>query len=145
MKPLISFATLVRARFIGLAIALGLLAMIGLTFRNESAIEVTHHDLRWSSQVTAYRVVQLSDLHIQRFDVAEKAIATEVQALRPDLVLLTGDAIDRVDALPFLQTFLAALGSVPVVAVPGNWEHWSGVEFKALETVFLNRPMACSC
>lgn len=140
MKPLISFATLVRARFIGLAIAFGLLAMIGLTFRNESAVEVTHHDLRSSSQVTAYRVVQLSDLHIQRFDVAEKAIATEVQALRPDLVLLTGDAIDRVDALPFLQTFLAALGSVPVVAVPGNWEHWSGVEFKALETVFLKRP-----
>lgn len=64
MKPLISFATLVRARFIGLAIALGLLAMIGLTFRNESAVEVTHHDLRSSSQVTAYRVVQLSDLSL---------------------------------------------------------------------------------
>jgi len=140
VKHLIWFTPFVRARFIGLAIALGLLAMIGLTFRNESAVEVTHHDLRSSSQVTVYRVVQLSDLHIQRFDVAEKAIVAQVQALHPDLVLLTGDAIDKADALPFLQTFLAGLGSVPVVAVPGNWEHWSGVDFKALETMFLNQP-----
>jgi predicted MPP superfamily phosphohydrolase len=72
--------------------------------------EITHHDLRSSSQVTAYRVVQLSDLHIQRFDAAEKAIVAQVQALHPDLVLLTGDAIDKADTLPFLQTFLAALG-----------------------------------
>lgn len=104
------------------------------------SLEITHHDLRSSSQINAYRVVQLSDLHIQRFDMAEKAIAAQVQALHPDLVLLTGDALDRADALPLLQAFLAALGSVPVVAVPGNWEHWSGVDFKALETVFLNRP-----
>ena len=140
MKPLISFAAVVGARFIGLAIALGLLTMIGLTFRNESTVEVTHHDLRSSSQVTAYRVVQLSDLHIQRFDVAEKAIATEVQALRPDLVVLTGDTIDRDKALPVLQAFLAALGPVPVVAVPGNWEHWSGVDFRALDALLLNQP-----
>ncbi len=139
MKQLIQFTTLARVRFIGLAIVLSLLAVLGLAFRNGSEVEVTHHNLRSSSQVVAYRVVQLSDLHIQRFDVAEKAIVAQVQALRPDLVLLTGDALDNADALPFLQAFLAALGSVPVVAVPGNWEHWSGVDFKALEMLFLNR------
>lgn len=129
-----------RIGLIAAALVFLLLSALWMCSGKLPPLEITHHVLQSSSQVTTYRVVQLSDLHIQRFDVAEKAIATEVQALRPDLVLLTGDAIDRVDALPFLQAFLAALGSVPVVAVPGNWEHWSGVDFKALETMFLNQP-----
>ena len=92
-----------------------------MVWRNGSALEVTLHDLRKSSLGEAFRVVQLSDLHLQRFDSAEKNIVTQVQALRPDLVVLTGDAIDRADALPVLQKFLSALGSLPVMAVPGNW------------------------
>jgi uncharacterized protein len=129
-----------RIGLIAAALVFLLLPALWMFSARVPPLEITHHDLRSSSQIAAYRVVQLSDLHIQRFDVAEKAIAKQVQGLRPDLVLLTGDAIDKADALPFLQSFLAALGSVPVVAVPGNWEHWSGVDFTALETVFLNQP-----
>lgn len=129
-----------RIGIIAAALVFLLLPALWVWSARVPAFEVTHHDLRLSSQVTAYRVIQLSDLHIQRFDVDENAIAAQVQALRPDLVVLTGDALDKADALPFLQAFLAALGSVPVVAVPGNWEHWSDVDFKALETLFHNQP-----
>jgi predicted MPP superfamily phosphohydrolase len=131
------------ARFIwlvSLVLATGLFIALGLFWRSESDIEVTHHDMRTPSQTTSFRVVQLSDLHLQRFGEAEKAIVAQVQTLKPDLVVLTGDAIDRADALPVLKDFLAALGSIPVVAVPGNWEHWSGADFPALVTLFADQP-----
>lgn len=96
--------------------------------------------MRGASQAPAFRAVQLSDLHLQHFGKAEKAVVAQVLALQPDLVVLSGDAIDRADALPVLQSFLQALDGLSVVAVPGNWEHWSGVDFKALVTMLADRP-----
>lgn len=125
---------------ISLVLTIGLLAALGLFWRNGSDIEVTRHDMRGSSQTTGFRVVQLSDLHLQHFGEAEKIIVNQVQALQPDLVVLTGDAIDRAEALAVLKSFLVALGSTSVVAVPGNWEHWSGVDFPALIALFEDHP-----
>jgi len=129
-----------RIALVGVSLIFVVLPALWLFWTRAPAFEVTHHVLRSLTQTVAYRVVQLSDLHLQRFDVFEKAIAAQVQALHPDLVVLTGDFIDRADALPVLQAFLATLGPVSVVAVPGNWEHWSGVDFSALEGLLLNQP-----
>ena len=122
------------------ALSLGLLAISVLAWLRGPDLEITRHDLRKPSSGEAFRIVQLSDLHLQRFDTAEKTIVMQVQALQPDLVVLTGDAIDRVDALPVLQKFMSALGSLPLMAVPGNWEHWSDVDFRALSALFTDRP-----
>ena len=129
-----------RIALVAVALIFSVLPALWLFWTRAPAFEVTHHNLRSPTQAAAYRVVQLSDLHLQRFDVFEKAIAAQVKVLHPDLVVLTGDAIDRDKALLALQAFLAALGPVPVVAVPGNWEHWSGVDFRALEALLLNQP-----
>ena len=74
------------------ALILAVLAICLLAWLRGPDLEVTLHDLRKSSLGEAFRVVRLSDLHLQRFDSAEKNIATQVQALQPDLVVLTGDA-----------------------------------------------------
>lgn len=118
--------------FLGVAVVRGIPA--------EPEFEVTHHDIRGASQAPTFRVVQLSDLHLQRFGATEKSVVAQVLALQPDLVVLSGDVIDRADALPVLQSFLQALDGLSVVAVPGNWEHWSGVDFKALATILADRP-----
>jgi len=129
-----------RIWMIWAALLIGSLTMCVMVWRNGSDLEVTHYDLSKQAPGEALRVVQLSDLHLQRFDSVEKNIVAQVQALQPDLVVLTGDAIDRADTLPVLQTFLDALGSLHVVAVPGNWEHWSEVDFRALNALFAGRP-----
>ena len=129
-----------RTCFMVLMATLALAAAVAWVLRGEPEFEVTHHDLRGAPQVPAFRVVQLSDLHLQRFGTTEKAVVARVLALQPDLVVLSGDAIDRADALPLLQSFLHALGQLTVVAVPGNWEHWSGVDIKALGAVLADRP-----
>ena len=129
-----------RTWAIFLTIGLSICAGLSFTLRDGYAPVVTLHDLRNTDVVQAFRVVQLSDLHLQRFDVDEKIIVSKVIALKPDLVVLSGDAIDRPDALPALRLFLTALAEVSVVAVPGNWEHWSGVDLKALNDLMLEHP-----
>lgn len=95
-------------------------------------LDVSIHDMRLGNAGDGVRVVQLSDLHIQDFNRRELEVANRVKALKPDLVVLSGDVIDRQDRLPTLHTFLTALGDTPIVAVLGNWEYWADIDLRAL-------------
>lgn len=95
-------------------------------------INVSIHDMRPGGDGDGIRVVQLSDLHLQDFGRRERDVVSRVNALKPDLVVLSGDVIDSKDRLPQLRSFLAALGDMPMVAVLGNWEHWADVDLHAL-------------
>ena len=95
-------------------------------------IDVSIHDMRSDKAGDGIRIVQLSDLHIQDLSRREVEVANRVKALKPDLVILSGDVIDRQDRLPMLHSFLAALGDTPIVAVLGNWEYWADVDLHAL-------------
>jgi len=95
-------------------------------------IKVSVHKTRSTEIQDAVRVVQLSDLHIQKIDQRELAVLDQVKRLTPDLLVLSGDVIDKADRLPELHAFLAALEGIPTVAVLGNWEYWSGVDLGAL-------------
>lgn len=77
------------------------------------------------------RVAQLTDLHISRNFPAEwtRAVVDRTNALRPDIILLTGDLMDgspalrREDFAP-MADLRAPLG---VFACPGNHEYYSGL------------------
>ena len=98
-------------------------------------VDVVRHDLRASADLQPIRLVQISDLHLKAFGAHEQGLAAQLIALAPDVVVLSGDAVDRADALPLLQSFVRAFAPVPVLLVPGNWEHWSGLDFIALQTM----------
>lgn len=120
---------------------LALMTLLGMAaFVDTARLEVNRYDLRSDQQRSGLRVVQLSDLHLQSIGADEQKVVQQVQALRPDLLVLSGDMVDRKDALPVLAAFLEAVGPVRTVAVPGNWEHWSEVDFVALQTLFQSRP-----
>jgi predicted MPP superfamily phosphohydrolase len=75
------------------------------------------------------RLVQLSDLHLRAVDRHAERIAEAVHELRPDMLVLTGDAIDRADSAPLLSTFLTLLPDVAHrIAILGNWEHWARLD-----------------
>lgn len=88
----------------------------------------THRLGRNGPPASAVRLVQLSDLHHSRFGWREAQILERLAALRPDVIVLTGDAIDDVERLADFDRFLAGLPKVPTYAVVGNWEVWSGVD-----------------
>lgn len=76
------------------------------------------------------RIVHLSDVHLgwtTSEDLLEQALDQTRQA-DPDLVVLTGDYLNRgLRFLPQLKSFVARLPR-PCIAVMGNHDHWAGVD-----------------
>jgi predicted MPP superfamily phosphohydrolase len=114
-----------------LTLALGLCGYVFLLGPHH--IEVTHHRLRAQSADKGLRLVQLTDLHLDRFGPDEKRWVAMVQALSPDVIVISGDSIEHSRQLPALNALLQALAPTPTYVTPGNWEHWSGVDFQALK------------
>ena len=78
------------------------------------------------------KVVQLSDIHISRMLTAEWArqMVAQVNALQPDLILITGDSVDgsvaaRAQAVSELGALHARYG---VFMAPGNHEYYYGLD-----------------
>ncbi len=83
------------------------------------------------------KIVQISDLHIQSVGYALEQMAIKVNQSTPDLIVFTGDSIDRAEKLPVLESFLALLEqSIPKAAIVGNWEYWSNVNFVELSQLY---------
>lgn len=102
-------------------------------------VTVTRHRLGTLGGATA-RIAQLTDLHLQSVGRHEERIAAAVAALRPDLILLTGDSVDHAGSLDLLDGFLALLDAgTPKLAILGNWEHWAGVDLPRLARVYERR------
>jgi len=72
------------------------------------------------------KIVQLSDLHLHHISRAYRTAIDVIRRERPHLVVITGDLVDRpeqtVACIAFLSE-LRAVAGVPVVVVPGNWDH----------------------
>lgn len=96
-------------------------------------IEVTRHQLREGAADKALRLVQLTDLHLERFGPDEIRWVKTVKALSPDIIVISGDTLEDPKQLPALTALIHALGPSPIIVTPGNWEHWSGVDFQALK------------
>lgn len=86
-----------------------------------------------SSRVVA---VQLSDLHLSEIGARERRILEVVGQLSPDLVILSGDVIDRPETLPVLTQFLRQLAGRHKFAVLGNWEYWSDLDLPSLQQLY---------
>jgi predicted MPP superfamily phosphohydrolase len=82
------------------------------------------------------RIVQISDLHLHGVADRDERLARQIRALNADAVVFTGDIIDRAENLALLESFLAALGPSPRIAVLGNWEYWSNVDLKRLRAIY---------
>ena len=122
-----------QARWLAVAAA-GLLALVALA-QGLRPPEVRAHEVRVSGLRPEYdglRIVQLTDLHVGPLFGAgwvRERIA-QVEALRPDLVLVTGDLVDHDGVLseslaPLFRRLRARLG---VWGVLGNHEFYAGLD-----------------
>ena len=86
-----------RRDFLGYLLTGGAALFAGRVAGNVYHAEVTHHHLTLPKLKQAVRVVQLSDLHYGPY-LHEGSVATwvaQAQAERGDLIVLTGDTVDR--------------------------------------------------
>lgn len=124
----------------GAAVAvLGVEAM----FVEPARLTITTHRLRGgargarAARGSAARIVQLTDLHLRSISGFHERLARAVAALHPDLIVITGDSIDRGASLPLLGEFLDLLDpSTPKLATWGNWEHYLDIGLPAIAAVY---------
>ena len=102
-----------------------------------SRITVTYHEIGPGSGGPRVRMVQISDLHLQKVSRHVRKVARIVNELSPEVILLTGDMIDRADRIGELESFLRLLDPrVEKYAVLGNWEHWARVDVAQLRAIY---------
>jgi uncharacterized protein len=134
--------TLPRRAFLGqmttgsaILVASGTSLHGGLFGRHDYRIEEIPIVLRGlPPTLDGYTIVQLSDIHVGTFvqEPELRAAAALVRDARADLVVLTGDLVDHDPAfapkLGALARRLTGLARDGVVAIPGNHDHYAGVE-----------------
>ena len=114
-----------------IAAGLGAVGAAGLTYG--AGYEVRAFRLR---QVTIgclppghrdLRVLHLSDIHRTPAQSRKRRWLSELAALKPDLVINTGDNLSHPDSVPPVMQALAGLQSVPGVFVFGSNDYWGPV------------------
>lgn len=75
------------------------------------------------------RLVHISDLHIRSFYDYYQRIAETVNALAPEIILITGDFLEKDRNISDVRRFLDLLRATKgIYAVQGNWEYWARLE-----------------
>lgn len=85
------------------------------------------------------KIVQISDLHLKKFNHRTQQIIEQVNQLHPDIVVLTGDSIDKADQINGYDRFLSLLDrKIAKYAILGNWEYKSKVDLATLTKIYNN-------
>lgn len=128
-----------RKKFIYSGIALAGSAVLTNAFWFEK------HFIEWNefyignatSDTNNLKIVQLSDLHLNSINNALEKLAQKLNEITPDLIAITGDAIDQAYNLHLLDSYLGLIDNdIPKVAILGNWEYWAEVNLKKLRAVY---------
>ncbi|WP_306798602.1 metallophosphoesterase [Oceanobacillus saliphilus] len=110
--------------------------VVYLHYQNNS-LSTTKHTIR-SNRIAqgfdGYQIVQLSDVHNKSFGKNQSRLIKKVKELNPDLVVVTGDLVDRrkYNDTPILVLMQEMVEIAPVYYVTGNHE-WGSGKFDNLE------------
>lgn len=86
---------------------------------------------------SSYKILQLSDLHLWDLGPLHRRIIEQVEALSPDLIVLTGDYAESDEGIEALGTLLRQLRALaPVYAVLGDNDQEEEAWQRQLEVVF---------
>jgi len=120
------------------AVAIHLLAVLGILcflyarFVEPLWVEVNVMTVRTPKLTEAsFRVVQISDLHCDRMRRNEEQMVRMVNALKPDIIVATGDYLNDRAGVPRLKEALSCLEApLGKFAVTGNFEayRWHGLD-----------------
>lgn len=111
---------------------IGILCMLYGFFIEPYWIQVNTVEIKTAKlSDTSFKIVHISDTHCDRKPRNEKNLVKIVNAIKPDLILFTGDAINTDFALPrFKETMKSLNAPLGKFAVFGNHEvnHWSHLD-----------------
>lgn len=125
------------------------LLIVAFLYYSNNFIEVSEHTLhssKWPAELDGYRIIHLSDLHNKSFGKNQSRLIKKIQDLNPDLIVMTGDVIDRrhYKKQPATRLMEACVDIATTAYVTGNHEVWHGsasalrAELETLGVIVLN-------
>lgn len=126
-------AVWIRRAVYVLAIVGGLCIAYGY-FIAPYGLQVTHvaiRSVKLASETRPIRIVQISDVHSTAKPRLEPRLPGVIAAQHPDLIVFTGDAINKPAGLPIFKRLMTRLAKIaPTYAVRGNWdvERWWNID-----------------
>src|SRR2546426_7186707 len=85
------------------------------------------HGGRLAQHLEDARIVHLSDLHVRGFGLRERHLIAQLDRMKPDLLLLTGDYGEGADGMSALKRVLGSVKpALGTYAVLGNNDHYRG-------------------
>lgn len=89
-------------------------------------VQTTHTELKVKEPILGYdrfRIVHLSDLHLDRVGRREERMVEQVRAAKPQLIVLTGDYMNVRSGAAALSEVLGAMEApYGIVGIEGNWD-----------------------
>lgn len=120
-------------------VILGLFIVLVIVFlyRENNSIVITNFSFKYSKlpeKFSEFKILHISDLHNKSFGENQEKIMKKVNDINPDIIVITGDIIDRrrYDEEPSLNLVKQLADICSVYYVTGNHEAWSG-KFDDLE------------
>lgn len=81
---------------------------------------------KFQDEAGKLRIVQISDLHIKRFGFRERSLIAKVNALKPDIILITGDYVVTKFDLPAVgQTLSKLKAKIGIYGILGDIDYWA--------------------
>lgn len=110
------------------SLVLLLVLTVGLSFGFQTSLTITQYTIRDEQIPQAlddYVIVQLSDFHNAAFGSHQEEIISAIASCSPDLILLTGDMINKDDtSFDNTKELLAGIYQLaPIYSVAGNHEY----------------------
>lgn len=94
----------------------------------------TYHIYTNKLKNTKIRIVHLSDMHCDKKIRNEHRVVELVNALKPDIIVFTGDTLNLAEALPAFKNMLVSLkASIVKIAVRGNFDVWWWQDYKVFD------------
>jgi len=109
----------------------GLLLIIAFTYFSNNAIQITPYTLvtgKWPEALNGYKIVHLADLQSKVYGNNQKNLLKLIEQEKPDLIVFTGDLIDRrhYAKQPAIDLMKGCKNIAPTAFVTGNHEIWHG-------------------
>ncbi|HYX34357.1 MAG TPA: metallophosphoesterase [Oligoflexus sp.] len=105
----------------------GTLVFIYAAFIEIEWLEITTHRLAWDGLQQPIKILHVSDLHFRKVERRlDRTILAAMASLKPDLIVITGDSLDKRSSATSVRDFFSQLKApLGVWVVPGNWDYWS--------------------
>ena len=86
-------------------------------------LQVTRHSVAGKVR-EPLRIAHITDLHTAGFGAREQKLVMLVRAENPDLIVITGDTVDKGQLAPARDLLVNLSAPLGVWIVRGNWENW---------------------